>query len=163
MFPRRFPWITPRSRVGGSLAPRVPFGWVVRDIRTGRYWSDPYGIGKRAGDPRHDWRPRSRAYVFTTRRVADYVAHDRGVSDRVIVVPAGEYHQHTGGRVRPELTTDDGGDPLKRSGWVTPPPHPDTCTVQLTVRLVAGYNYQLVETPEIRFLKPATRTWLWPP
>ena len=93
-------------------------------MRTGRYWADPYGAGKRAGDPRHEWRPRSRAFVFVSRRVADYMTHERGVSDRVIVVPAGEYHQHAGGRIRPELGTDDGGDPLKRWGWKPHPPIP---------------------------------------
>lgn len=134
MFPRRFPWL--RTRRGCA----VPLGWVVRDIRTGRYWADPYGLRPTSGDPRSDWRPRKRAYVFVTRRVAEHVAHERGVTDRVIVVPASEHQQHTGGRARPELGTSDDGEPLRPWGVGAPPPRADTCTVQLIVRLIAECN-----------------------
>ena len=128
MFPRRFPWLV-RPRKGATVAPCVL--WVVRDLRTGRYWHDPYALGARSGDPRHHWRPRRRAYVFPSERVARTAIRATGLGDRVAPFPASDYAQHIGGRVRPEISGDDGGDPLKRSGWATPPPHPDTCTVQL--------------------------------
>lgn len=109
MFPRRFPGLGfGRARAAGrpALAP-----WVVRDIRTGRFWRDPYALGPHAGDPRREWGTRRRAYVFVSERVARGAIVAAGLEHRAAPFPAGDYAQHVAGRIRPEVHTSDGGEP----------------------------------------------------
>jgi hypothetical protein len=109
MFPRRFPGFgfgRARAAVRPTLVP-----WVVRDIRTGRFWRDPYGLGPGVGDPRREWGARRRAYVFLSERVARTAIRAAGIEHRAAPFPAGDYAQHVGGRIRPEVATGDGGEP----------------------------------------------------